>query len=111
MGPEDIAAMIKANEMDRIDVKECEARADKAVRDTAEREREVASGVDDARKEILRDSTKWVPANLVDDPMEVVAAVLFIAAFKSNDTAFIGQWIIDLSKQIITRSVEAGLDS
>ena len=97
--------------MNRIDVKACAAREDKSARDTAEREREIASGVEDAEKEILRDASKWVPANLVDDPMEVVARVLFIATFKSNDPAFIEKWIIALSKEIIERSVKAGLDS
>ena len=111
MGPEDITAIIKEKQVERSDIKACESRMDKAARDTAEREREIASLVEDSEKEILRDSTKWVPANLVDDPMEVVASVLFIATFKSNDTAFIGQWIIDMSKQIIERSVKAGLDS
>ena len=99
------------DEMERIDVKECEARMDKAARDTAEREREIASLIDDAEHKILRDSDKWVPDNLVDDPMEVVARILFIATFKSNSPAYVGQWIIDMSKQIIERSVKAGLDS
>ena len=111
MGPEDIAAIIKEKQMERSDIKECEAREDKAARDTAERKREVASLVEDAKKEISHDSDKWVYDNLVDDPMEIVARVLFIATFKSNDTAFIGQWIIDMSKQIIERSVKVGLDS
>ena len=93
------------------DIKACAAHKEKQMDEAKQELREIASLVEDAEKQILRNSTEWVPANLVDDPMEVVAAVLFIATFKSSDPAFIGQWIIDMAKQIIERSVEAGIDS
>ena len=76
----------------------------------AELSRDIESLVEDAEKEILRESFRWMINNL-DDYDVLFSQVLFTATFKSNDPAFVGQFVIDMARETVERAVKRKIDS
>ena len=73
-------------------------------------EREIESETDDEINKLIRDPLKWITWNLLEDESKILARILFLGAFKSTNPEFVGQWIIDMTRQLVRKSVEAGIE-
>ena len=73
-------------------------------------EREVESETEDEINKLIRDPIKWITWNLLEDESKILARILFLGAFKSTNPEFVGQWIVDMTRQIVKNSVKAGIE-
>lgn len=73
-------------------------------------EREIESETEDEINKLIRDPLKWIAWNLLEDESKILSRILFLGAFKSNDPSFVGQWLIDMTRQLVKNSVKVGID-
>lgn len=95
--------------MTRAEIESCADHLGKLALAAEMLEREVESEVEDKINKLLRDPLKWITWNLLEDESKILARILFLGAFKSTNAEFVGQWIIDMTRQIVRKSVEAGI--
>lgn len=74
-------------------------------------EREIESETEDEINKLICDPLLWVTWNLLEDESKILARILFLGASKSTNPEFVGQWIVDMTRQIVKNSVKAGIET